>query len=81
MRNDEVRRFLHFTTVVIAERINEIFNAQSGLSRCDETLVQYYYVTLCNARVTCLACLCNLVRPVLVLCDNRTIVIVVALLQ
>ena len=36
MRNDEVRRFLRFTTgssVVIAERINVIFNAQSGLSR------------------------------------------------
>ena len=36
MRNDEVRRFLRFTTgssVLIAERIGVIFNAQSGLSR------------------------------------------------
>ena len=36
MRNDEVRRFLRFTTgssVLIAERISIVFNAQSGLSR------------------------------------------------
>ena len=36
MRNDEVRRFLCFTTgssVLIAERISIVFNAQSGLSR------------------------------------------------